>query len=331
MTSFLHWLCGRLVSFSAERSAKNMPVVSRIAPSQPIKSAWTRQRGPQRAEERTKNDDIWFKKICDSYLKPPVLLNGNALPGFPSDTIQENTTGQSGIATLKEAFIFYQDCLEEFEELGQAVEPQHRLLDFGVGWGRVARFFLRELPLENIHGIDVTEEFIRICKNTFRTDNFQVTLPFPPTKIPDRKFNFIVGYSVFSHLSESACASWMREFNRILAPGGIVALTTRGRPFFDFCESLRGKGHTGYLNALSNMFDDFDDARARYDLGEFVHSNRKGVNGGGAMTSDFYGETFIPEGYARSAYSDSFNFETFLFSPSRQTHPIMFFRKKQES
>jgi hypothetical protein len=123
----------------------------------------------------------------------------------------------------------------------------------------------------------------------------------------------------------------MREFNRILAPGGIVALTTRGRPFFDFCESLRGKGHTGYLNALSNMFDDFDDARARYDLGEFVHSNRKGVNGGGAMTSDFYGETFIPEGYARSAYSDSFNFEKFLFSPSRQTHPIMFFRKKQES
>ena len=46
------------------------------------------------------------------------------------------------------------------------------------------------------------------------------------------------------------------------------------------------------------------------------------------MTADFYGETFIPEKYARSAYSDLFVLEKFLFDPTRQTHPIMFFRKK---
>jgi hypothetical protein len=120
----------------------------------------------------------------------------------------------------------------------------------------------------------------------------------------------------------------MREFNRILTPGGMVALTTRGRPFFDYCESLKDNGHTGYLEALSMLFDDFSEARNRYDRGEFVHSNREGVNGGGAMTADFYGETFIPEKYARSAYADLFVLEKFLFNPSRQTHPIMFFRKK---
>jgi len=105
-------------------------------------------------------------------------------------------------------------------------------------------------------------------------------------------------------------------------------LTTRGRQFFDYCESLKGQGHTGYMDALSKMFDDFYKARLRYDQGEFVHSNRDGVNGGGAMTADFYGETFIPEKYARSAYSDLFVLEKFLFDPTRQTHPIMFFRKK---
>lgn len=91
---------------------------------------------------------------------------------------------------------------------------------------------------------------------------------------------------------------------------------------------MKEKGHTGYLNALSNIFDDFDEARARYDKGEFVHSNRDGVAGGGAMTSDFYGETFIPEEYARTAYSDMFILEKFLFDPTRQEHPIMFFRRK---
>jgi Methyltransferase domain len=271
--------------------------------------------------------DEWFTAVCGSYLKPPVVIDGKELPAFPSDIIQENTTGQSGVNTLKEAFIFYQDCIETFRELKAPIEPHHRLLDFGVGWGRIARFFLRELPIDNIYGIDVMEEFIQICVRTFRNDNFRVITPFPPTQIPAAKFTYIVGYSVFSHLSEDACASWMKEFTRILAPGGMLALTTRGRPFFDFCESLQEKGHTGYLGALSKMFDDFSDARSRYDQGEFVHSNREGLSGGGAMTVDFYGETFIPEKYARTTYADLFVLEKFLFDPTRQAHPIMFFRK----
>jgi SAM-dependent methyltransferase len=273
------------------------------------------------------SEDDWFAAVCESYLNPPVIVDRKELPGFPSDEIQANTTGQSGVDTLKEAFVFYRDCIDTFRNLRAPIETQHRLLDFGVGWGRIARFFLRELPIENIYGIDVMEEFVLICAQTFRNDNFHVTTPFPPTKIPGQKFNFIVGYSVFSHLSETACASWMKEFHRILAPGGLLALTTRGRPFLDYCESLQGKGHAGYWGALSKMFDDFAQARSRYDQGEFVHSNREGLDGGGVMTADFYGETFIPEQYARSAYADLFILEKFLFDPTQQLHPIMFFRK----
>lgn len=272
--------------------------------------------------------DEWFDAICRSYSNPPVAVDGAVLPRFPSDAIQANTTGQAGVATLKEAFVFYQDCVEMFAALGARIQREHTLLDFGVGWGRIARFFLRELPLENVHGVDVMPEFVDICRQTFHSDNFHVTPPFPPSPLAGGTFNHIVGYSVFSHLSEQACASWMQEFHRLLAPGGMVALTTRGRPFFDFCESLRGQGHSGYLGALAAMFDDFDTERARYDRGEFVHSNRKGVNGGGAMTSEFYGETFIPQGYAARAYSQGFVLERFLFDPARQSHPIMFFRKR---
>ncbi len=272
--------------------------------------------------------DEWFTKVCDSYLNPPVFVDGKQLPGFPSDTIQANTTGQAGVNTLKEAFIFYQDCIETFKDLGAPIKSQHNLLDFGAGWGRITRFFLRELPLNHIYGIDVMEEFVQICKETFHSENFFTCAPFPPSSIPDKKMNYVIGYSVFSHLSEKACASWMREFYRILLPDGIVALTTRGRPFFDYCESLKGAGHKGYTGALAKLFDDFDNARIRYDNGEFVHSNNNGVTGGGAMTADFYGETFIPESYAKNAYSKFFVLEKFLFDPSRQTHPIMFFRKK---
>jgi len=272
--------------------------------------------------------DDWFQLVCESYRHPPVFYKGTELPGFPSDSIQINTTGQAGVETLREAFVFYQDCTETFAALGKPIGKKNTLLDFGVGWGRIARFFLRELPIENVHGVDVTADFIDICRKTFRSENFYVTTPFPPTELPDGAFDYVVGYSVFSHLSERACDEWMREFHRVTKPGALMALTTRGRPFFDYCQSLKDKGHGGYLGALAGMFDDVDEARARYDRGEFVHSNAKGVAGGGAMSSEFYGETFIPEQYASKAYADMFVLERFLFDPARQTHPIMFFRRK---
>lgn len=272
----------------------------------------------------------WFKLVCKSYQRPPVIADGIKLPGFPPDEIQVNTTGQSGIPTLKEAYIFYEDCINQFSEMGRPLKSDNLLLDFGVGWGRITRYFLRELPLNKIYGIDVMEDFINICKESFESDNFYLTSPFPPSQFSESMFDYIIGYSVFSHLSEEACMAWMKEFNRILKPNGVVALTTRGRTFFDFCESLDKDTNTGYLKSLAMLFDDFSDARKKYDSGQFVYSNREGVNGGGAMTADFYGETFIPEDYARKAYSDYFHLTEFIFDEKRQTHPIMFFQKKRE-
>jgi SAM-dependent methyltransferase len=272
--------------------------------------------------------DKWFAKVCESYLAPPAFYKGEKLPAFPDDTVQENTTGQSGINTLKDAFTFYTYCIETFKQLGAPLKPKHFLLDFGVGWGRIARFFLKELPLNHLYGIDVMAEFVQICQDSFLNENFMVCDPYPPTSIADGKFDFIVGCSVFSHLSEDACLMWMREFHRILSAGGIVALTTRGRWFFDFCEDLKGKAASGYLYELSCLFDDFSAARSDYDSGRFVHSNRHGVTGGGVLTADFYGESFIPEVYARHAYKDYFVLKRFLNPPSHHSHPIMFFRKK---
>lgn len=274
------------------------------------------------------NDEAWFALLAASYASPPAYYRGSPLPGFPPDQIQANTTGQAGVPTLAEAFTFYQDCARQFRALRQPLRENAALLDFGTGWGRIARCFLRELPAQNIFGIDVTPEFIDICKQTWRSNNFITTSPLPPTPIPAARFDFIVGYSVFSHLSEAACASWMAEFHRILRPGGILALTTRARSFFDTCEAFKGRNVTGYQKAMSEIFADFGEARRRYDRGEFVHSNIEGVSGGGAMNSSFYGETFIPEQYASRAYKDKFVLKKFLFVPERQLHPIMFFARK---
>lgn len=280
----------------------------------------------QKKEDHTFSNREWFDLLCLSIENQNLTIREDSLPAFPSKEYQVRTTGSSGKAPLKEAFDFYCDCAGTFESMHNPLTEQSALLDFGVGWGRIARFFLKEISLNNIYGLDVEAESIQNCKECFGTQNFFVCSAYPPTNLESSTFTHIVGFSVFSHLSEQACKLWMEEFHRLLKPNGSLALTTRGNPFFGYCESLMGKKNLdGYSAALSALFEDFEAAKAAYNRGEFVHSNKKEVSGGGAMTSEFYGETFIPEKYAREAYSHLF--ELHKFDASR-FHPTMFFQKK---
>jgi SAM-dependent methyltransferase len=218
------------------------------------------------------------------------------LPGFPSEPLQIATTGLAGRATLEDAYRFYLECIEAFERLGRPIHPQDRLLDFGCGWGRIGRFFLNEIAPENLYGIDANAEMIALCWRLFPTGQFLPCDPFPPTEFPDGQFAFIVGYSVFSHLSEACCRAWMRGFHRLLAPSGIAVLTTRGRWFFDYCASLGARpGLEGYPRALAGLFPDVEEVKRQYDAGEFVFATSPGVSGSGPPDEIYYGETFIPE------------------------------------
>jgi SAM-dependent methyltransferase len=272
--------------------------------------------------------DEWLNFVVDAYegrrspRVPPAML-----PGFPPDELQIATTGQAGRPTLVEAHSFYRDCAETFERLGRPIGRDDRPLDFGTGWGRIGRFFLNEVDPDNLTGVDVDADIVEICRRTFPAGRFLVCDPFPPTELSDGSFSFVVGYSVFSHLSENTCQAWMREFHRILAPGGLVALTTRGRWFFDYCASLRAAPNPGYESALATLFPDVEATKRRYDEGEFVFATSAGVSGGGSRDASFYGETFIPEAYAARAFLPHMELVEFQFDPARQTHPILFFRR----
>ena len=81
------------------------------------------------------SDEAWFAKLIQSQSNSSL-----GLPAFPSDAVQRTFVGQSGETALKEAFVFYQAVLRR---LGAEVRETN-LLDFGVGWGRIIRMFLRD-------------------------------------------------------------------------------------------------------------------------------------------------------------------------------------------
>lgn len=272
----------------------------------------------------TLTDADWLELLCRAAEQPHVHHAGGVLPAMPEASVQMRTVGQAGAGAMREAWAFAAQCLGRFRTSPLFAAEGKVLLDFGTGWGRIARCFLRDFRAENIVGVDVDPDLIAICRSTFLGPRFLTCRPSPPLDLPDASVDFVVGYSVFSHLSEAASQAWVREFARILKPGGMAALTTRGRWFFDYASSLKHTATDGYALALSRMFPDFEAAKLHYDRGEFVHSNAHGVTGGGILDSSFYGESFIPERYARDVLGKHLPLDSFL---QESGHPVLVFAR----
>jgi SAM-dependent methyltransferase len=262
----------------------------------------------------------WLDRVLAREADPAVRSpNGDPLPAFPPKELQAATTGLAGRDTMLQAFGFYEDVLASAAECGIAWGGGAKLLDFGTGWGRVARLFLREVQLADVHGIDVDPAFAKLSGELFgRPANFTVCRPLPPTDFAPATFSAIVAYSVFSHLAPSVADRWVEEFARIVRPGGIVAFTTRDVSFLDYVERLsRTADLTGYPAALGRLFSDHAAPRAAYAAGEFVYATSEGVSGGGPRDESFYGEAFIPPAYVKARWARDFEVVGNRFDPSR--------------
>jgi SAM-dependent methyltransferase len=244
---------------------------------------------------------------------------GDPMPTFPAAELQRNTTGLDGEAGIRQAFHFYQDIHRALEKSGSKLGENSKVLDFGVGWGRIARLFLRDIRLDSLYGIDVDSTFIDITAHSFGGGNFSVCNPFPPTEFADASFDLISAYSVFSHLSEDAFKAWLSEFARILRPGGHLAFTTRHESFLDYCAwaATQQDLPQGYTRALGELFPDIESARRKFRDGSILHATSVGVSGGGPRTQEFYGETFIPRTYVERTCRGKFTLVLESFDSAR--------------
>lgn len=249
------------------------------------------------------DDDVWFSVNTTAYRRHATLRK--ILPSLPDAQTQKHFIGNVGDRALVEAFRFYQVIRTLSARWGRGITRDSRILDFGCGWGRVLRFFLRDVPGPHLHGVDVWPLAIDLARRTNPWCQFSVVPPLPPSDLPPGGFDLIYLYSVFSHLSEEAHDRWLTEFGRLLRPQGLLFATTWDREYIERCERARQGGdttgtHTGSLLA----FEGTEKWLAHYDRGEYCHSP---VGGGAVLSTEFYGETCIPEAYVRRRWSDRFD------------------------
>ena len=156
----------------------------------------------------------------------------NLLPGIADENTQKMYTGKTGDRTLWEAFYYYTLFKKHFEKYRGQISTA-KILDFGCGWGRIIRYFIKDIPKPNLWGCDPVPEMIQLCKDQNKWANFESINSDPPTSFENNTFDMIYSFSVFSHLSEDFHFGLLHEINRILKPGGIYMTTTRNQDFYN--------------------------------------------------------------------------------------------------
>ena len=103
-----------------------------------------------------------------------------------------------------------------------------KMLDWGCGCGRVTSHYLRIIDGPVVTGCDIDGEDITWCQENLKGGRFLHTQPFVPLPFDENEFDLIVSLSVMTHLTKSQQDTWLREIDRILAPGGIFVCSLNG-------------------------------------------------------------------------------------------------------
>jgi SAM-dependent methyltransferase len=217
-------------------------------------------------------------------------------PRLPVAEIQMLTNKRHGLKTLEGAAKIYAFVAREVRSRFPAAEGP-RLLDFGCGWGRFARFFPQLTAEANIYGVDVDARLIDACRECLPRMNFSVVRPRGALPFADGTFDFVFSNSVFSHLNEKAHRFYIAEIARCTKPGGLFIATTLGP------QRLRRmyEGGDGWLGSMARKLKA---AEGRLDAGRLVFQPISWLP---IFRPRDYGIAFVPDGWTKTHWAPLFD------------------------
>jgi SAM-dependent methyltransferase len=165
---------------------------------------------------RTRRRNEQFKRENPDFALPPAHLAFDAYsaPDWPFYKA-------SGLSTAE----FIKSAADEHLGPGQT----EAVLEWGCGPGRVIRHLPAVFgPDVRVAGCDYNPESVAWCKEHIDGVEFAQNGLQPPAPFEPDVFSVVYAISVFTHLSKEVCDLWSAELHRLLKPGGVALISTKG-------------------------------------------------------------------------------------------------------
>jgi SAM-dependent methyltransferase len=127
----------------------------------------------------------------------------------------------------------FNNAANYLREMGLDWSHFPRILDWGCGAGRLTRYLIGETQC-TVTGVDIDEDNIAWCRQTYMGGIFHTVPLRPPTDLPAGHFNLVFGLSVFTHLQEADQFLWLEELQRVTQRGGLLFLSVQGPTQFAY-------------------------------------------------------------------------------------------------
>ena len=180
---------------------------------------------------------------------------------------------------LKSGQITFERLRDALKQSGFEFDSFDKILEFGVGCGRLARWVIPNLDKDKFYGVDIDAKSIEWCKKSLAGE-FSINEIRPPLKFANDNFGLIYSYSVFTHLDEKTQFAWLEELKRVTKKDGILLIT------------IRGKDDHEKVN-----LDDLDEVELEKEGFLFKKSNR--WNLGESYQTTFHTKKYILENYSK--------------------------------
>jgi SAM-dependent methyltransferase len=283
-------LCEKIAPVLAEKVVQGLPLDQLAERAYNLANL---QRRIEASPNKTPNevfagvsDDHWVWTHTQGYKIIPEFRE--LLPGLADAHTRLCMAGLAGDEDLRQGFVVYRHFKQFYEYYNGSLTDCEAVFDFGCGWGRVMRFFLREVAPSRMWGVDPVRSFLESGRRTNTMCHLDVAAPMPPLAFPDDKFDLVYCFSVFSHLPEDVHKEWLVELRRVLKPGGMLLATTSPR-----WRILADDG---------KIYKDKEKWLAAYDQGQFCHDAYPNWK----LEEGFpycWGDTCIPKSYVESEWT----------------------------
>ncbi len=138
------------------------------------------------------------------------------------------------------------------------LQPGHRLLDIGSGWGSLSLFMARNNEGVNTQGVTLSKEQLRVAKARAEEQGLSDRVRFDLQDYRNHtgQYDRIVSVGMFEHVGRPYFEAYFRKIGELLERDGVVLLHTIGRsgpPSVTNAWITKYIFPGGYIPALSEM------------------------------------------------------------------------------